>query len=90
MFAVMLSKDIDLGSCHLSADGLLNFPSHRSVHLPSRLARPLVSLCAARGQAVSKEDLIEACWPEADVGEESLARAIADLRKIFRPPAPKD
>jgi tetratricopeptide (TPR) repeat protein len=38
----------------------------------------------AGGRTVSKDRLIDACWPRAEVSDQSLARAIADLRKLFR------
>jgi DNA-binding winged helix-turn-helix (wHTH) protein len=79
-----LVADIDLGSFRIAADGLLTFPSHRSLQLPRRLAQPLTVLAESPGCVVSKDHLIQTCWHDADVSEQSLAKAIADLRKCFR------
>lgn len=77
-------RDWTFGPFRLSRNGLLTFPSGREVQLTRRLALPLTVLAAAPDSVVPKARLVELCWPASDVGEQSLSRAIADLRKLFR------
>lgn len=49
--------------------------------LEPRVMQVLVALHRARGQAVSREELIELCWDGRIVGEDSLNRSISQLRK---------
>jgi len=68
----------------LKAGGLLCFADGEVEHLPRRLRRPLSVLLNAQRETVTKGELIESCWPGAEIGEQSLARAISDLRKLFK------
>jgi len=43
----------------------------------------LVILSANQGQTVTKQDLIEAIWPDIVVGQESLANIVARLRRAL-------
>ncbi len=36
------------------------------------------------GSFVSRRDLVDAVWPDAVVREQSLTRAVSDLRKLLR------
>jgi len=76
--------DIEFGPYRLTKDGELHCPGDKRAQLSARLACILYELAASKGAAISRLDLIERCWPDEAVGENSLTRAIADLRKIFR------
>ena len=43
----------------------------------------LHQLVAADGQVVSRDDLMDAAWPDVTVGEESLTHVISELRRAF-------
>ena len=77
-------SDTVFGAWRLSRDASLRCPDGARVQLPPRLATLLDILARNPGVAVSRPDLIERCWPDVSIGEESLSRAMADLRKIFR------
>ena len=81
---VPMSGEITFGSYRLTSDGELHCPEGAPVRLTARLACVLAELAAKHGAAVSRADLIEHCWPDEDIDELSLTRAIADLRKILR------
>ena len=43
----------------------------------------LVTLYARAGQVVSRNDLVQECWSGAPVGDDSINRAIAGVRRSF-------
>ena len=43
----------------------------------------LFALAARRGQVVSREDLMQALWPDVVVGDDSLARTVSKLRQAL-------
>ena len=79
-----MSGEIKFGPYRLTTDGELHCPEGAQVRLTARLACVLSELASRDGAAVSRMDLLEHCWPDEDVDEINLTRAIADLRKIFR------
>ncbi len=79
-----LDGEIEFGPYRLTQDGGLHCPGNKRTQLSARLALLLYELAGSKGAAISRLDLIERCWPDEEVGEDSLTRAIADLRKIFR------
>ena len=52
-------------------------------HLPPRVFTLAETLVARAGEAVSKEDLMEAVWPDVVVSEHSLSEAIWQLRRAL-------
>ena len=58
--------------------------------LEPRLMRLLCLLVQAEGEVLTREHLQEALWPRAVVTENSLTRAISDLRRHLRHPAWED
>ena len=64
---------IDLRTCVLSRDGA-------TVPLSPRLVQVLACLADARGALVTRELLLERCWPDVIVADNTLTRAIADIR----------
>jgi len=79
-----LHGDIEFEPYLLTKDGDLFCPNGARIQLPNRLRCILFEIAAKNGATVSRADLIERFWPDESIGEDSLTRAIADLRKIFR------
>jgi len=52
--------------------------------LEPRVLQVLKALAEARGSVVRRESLLQSCWPGLVVGEDSLNRAIAEVRKALR------
>jgi len=46
-----------------------------------RVMRALVALARAKGEILSRDDLIESCWDSVVVGEEAINRCMGRLRK---------
>jgi len=55
----------------------------RTVQVEPRLIDVLVRLAERPGEVVGRRELLDAVWCDAVVGEESLTRAIFELRQIF-------
>jgi len=49
-----------------------------------KVMQVLLHLASNPGQVVSKNDLLQAVWPDAYVGEDALIRCISILRRIFK------
>ena len=65
--------DIDPRTWMLRRDG-------RPVDLSPRLVEILAFLAQRNGEIVTKEELLEKFWPDVNVTENTLTRAIADIR----------
>jgi DNA-binding winged helix-turn-helix (wHTH) protein len=52
--------------------------------LEPRVHQVLMELAGAQGDTVRRERLLESCWPGLVVSEDSLNRAIGELRKALR------
>ncbi|MEM9637932.1 MAG: winged helix-turn-helix domain-containing protein [Pseudomonadota bacterium] len=52
--------------------------------LSPRAFAVLFELCAADGQTVGRDALLDAVWPNVTVTDESLSQAVAELRRAFR------
>lgn len=77
-------EEIKVGQWTISADlGILSAPMGKSLILEPRLSRLLYLLARQEGEIISREELISQIWQETIVNEESLTRAIADLRKTL-------
>jgi DNA-binding winged helix-turn-helix (wHTH) protein/Tol biopolymer transport system component len=61
------------------------------VRLEPKVMQVLVELAEHPGQVVSKDRLLQTVWADTFVGDEVLARAISELRRIFSddPKAPR-
>jgi DNA-binding winged helix-turn-helix (wHTH) protein len=77
-------EDLTLGAARVS-------PSTRAIRGPGgettlepRAMQVLVALVEAAGAVVTRDDLFRRCWGEAIVGDDSLNRAIADIRRAAR------
>ncbi|CAN0495472.1 unnamed protein product, partial [Discosporangium mesarthrocarpum] len=56
-------------------------------HLEPRLMKLLCFLAANQGTVVSRDELVALLWPRVIVNENSLTRAISELRKQLDAPA---
>lgn len=64
--------------------GLLSDPAGTEKRLEPRLARLMSILLEQAERTVSRKELVQRMWPDTIVNDESLTRAIADLRKFLR------
>jgi DNA-binding winged helix-turn-helix (wHTH) protein len=75
--------DFALGSALVSPSRRTIVNGEASTEVEPRVMQVLVVLADAKGQVVTRETLFRRCWGSADVGNDSLNRAIAGLRKLF-------
>ncbi len=79
----ILSKDFYLGAWLVKPQ--LNQLHHRQSdltrHLEPRLAKLLCYLAAHESQVIDRETLVSVLWPRVIVNENSLTRAVSELRK---------
>lgn len=66
------------------ASGMLSDGNGNSLYLEPRLAKLFCALVANGNQLVSRKQLIAQLWEDTIVNEESLTRAISDLRKVLK------
>jgi DNA-binding winged helix-turn-helix (wHTH) protein len=77
-------REIKLGHWKFSADyGITSSPEGKKLVIEPRLAKLLYFLSLNVNNIVSRNYLIENIWPDTVVNEESLTKAIADLRKLL-------
>lgn len=67
---------IDVRTSVLSKDG-------RMVPLSPKLVQVLACLADARGALVTRDQLLERFWPDVNIADNTLTRAIADIRKVL-------
>ena len=73
---------LNLGRINVSpATREVTFPSGRDV-LEPRVMQVLVILARAKGEVVSRDALIEACWDGRVVSDDAINRVIARVRKV--------
>lgn len=62
-----------------------------TIHLEPKVMKVLLHLAMASGQVLSKEDLIQAVWPDTFVSDDVLTRCISVLRREMQddPHAPR-
>lgn len=68
--------ELDLGRGLLRRDG-------QPVHLRAKTFALLSHLARHAGRVLTKEELLDAVWPDVTVTEDSLTQAIRDLRKVL-------
>lgn len=64
--------------------GILRDGKGAEIRLEPRLSKLISVLMNHSGTFVTRRDLIDAVWPDAVVTEQSLTRAVSDLRKFLR------
>ena len=67
---------LDLRTYVLSKNGVM-------VPLSPKLAQVLACLADARGELITRELLLDRFWPDVNVTDNTLTRAIADIRKVL-------
>lgn len=78
------AEHIRLGeTCYIWQDGQLLDAARRTVPLRAKSLRMLEVLLSERGRIVSKDRLSELVWPDVIATDESIARCIADIRKVL-------
>ena len=88
--ATRSAQPVDLAQEHdFALGGLAVRPSSREVVrgderevLEPRVMQVLVLLARHRGQVISRDQLIEACWAGRVVGEDAINRCIARVRRL--------
>ena len=70
-----------LGPVHVEP-ALRQITATRSETLEPRVMQVLVVLAMANGGIVSRDDLVRQCWEGRIVGDDSISRVIARLRKV--------
>ena len=74
---------IRFGSFHIDPRTWLLTHDGRPVDLSPRLVEILAYIVARDGDIVTKDELLERFWPDVHVTENTLTRAIADIRKAI-------
>lgn len=75
-------KEVEVGQWKISSDyGIMSSAEGKALILEPRLSKLMYFLCVHDNSVVSREYLIENIWQDTIVNEESLTRAISDLRK---------
>ncbi|MBO3697666.1 winged helix-turn-helix domain-containing protein [Roseivirga sp. E12] len=78
-------EDIELiGWKFSAAHGTLSNPEGENVILEPRLSKLMYVLMLHMDRIVSRSHLVNNVWQDTVVNDESLTRAIADLRKILK------
>ena len=82
---------IRFGSFQIDSRTWLLSNNHAPVDLSPRLVEILAFIVSRSGDIVTKDELLEKFWPDTHVTENTLTRAIADIRKAIGddPAAPK-
>jgi TolB-like protein/tetratricopeptide (TPR) repeat protein len=73
----------EFGPYHLDADGHALFRNGDRVPLTPKALDVLITLVTAQGNAVAKDDLLRAVWPNTIVEQGSLTSHISQLRKAL-------
>lgn len=77
-------KEVKVGDWEISLEyGILTSPQNKTVILEPRLAKLMYLLSLNANALVSREYLVQHIWKDTIVNDESLTRAIADLRKTL-------
>ncbi len=75
---------VEIGQWKISADhGIVGAPEGKTLILEPRLSRLMYVLSINANKIVSRDYLVNNVWQDTIVNEESLTRAIADLRKTL-------
>ncbi|MCB0279048.1 MAG: winged helix-turn-helix domain-containing protein [Calditrichaeota bacterium] len=69
---------------YLDTDASTIISGKNSVHVPPKFFEVLIFLVQHAGQVVSRRMLFDALWTDTIVVDESLTRAVSELRKIFK------
>src|SRR5215467_10946831 len=73
----------EFGKFVLDPEGKALFADGQAIHLPAKEFDTLLLLVEHNGRALSKEEMMQAIWPDTFVEESNLAKYISRLRKIL-------
>lgn len=76
--------DADLGLIRVSPSTRMVRGPNGTANLEPRAMQVLVTLAEAVGAVVTRDDLFRRCWGAAMVGDDSLNRAVADVRRAVK------
>src|SRR5215813_10222797 len=76
-------SELAFGNFRLDLDGRKLTRNGEAVRLSGRAVDVLCVLAAARGEIVSKDDLISRVWSGAPIGDNNLHVHIAALRRVL-------
>ena len=62
--------------------GCIDSPDE-TIHITPKSMSVLVCLAKARGQVVSRNDILDTVWPGADVTDDVLTHSVTELRRAF-------
>lgn len=84
MIDLATCDDFDLGEVTVrpSSRELVGRDGIRTIE--PKVMQMLVVLAARTGQVVSRQDLIDQCWPGRVVGEDAINRVVGKLRKVVQ------
>lgn len=74
---------IRFGSFQIDPRTWLLTDDSRAVDLSPRLVEILAHIVSREGQIVTKNELLEKFWPNINISDNTLTRAIADIRKAI-------
>lgn len=74
---------IKFGSFQIDPRTWLLTSDHEPVELSPRLVEILGFIIERQGSIVTKDELLERFWPDVHISDNTLARAIADIRKAL-------
>lgn len=77
-------EDLILGAATVSPSTRLVRGPGGEATLEPRAMQVLVALSEAAGAVVTRDDIFSRCWGAAVVGDDSLNRTIADIRRVAR------
>src|SRR5690349_14717266 len=83
-----VQPDFQIGSLEISPSRRLVEGPHGQAYLEPLVMQVLLLLLDARGSVVTRNELFDQCWGAAAVGDDSLNRVIAGVRKILEEVAP--
>lgn len=79
-----MSPEIQVGKWRISAEyGILSSPKGINLLLQPRLSKLMYLLSLNANEIVSRDYLVKNIWENIIVNDDSLTRAIADLRKLL-------
>lgn len=77
-------EDFQLGAARVSPSTRIVKGPGGEAALEPRTMQVLLTLSDAVGAVVTRDDIFRRCWGDAVVGDDSLNRAVADIRRVAR------
>src|SRR6202045_1173696 len=80
--ALAQEADFEIGSLFVSPSHLEIRAGDRRNTIQPRVMQVLVTMAAAKGAVVSRDELIQRCWSSRIVGEDAISHCIAKVRDL--------